>query len=1501
MVDTVPSAGLDAARRDEIIDAISFAAERLLLARDVHDVIGEVLSRLGEAADVSRAYLLANDTGPEGALRLSQAAEWCAPSIGSQADNPILRDSDWTRIGFARWVEVMQGGGLVAGDVADFPDAERRALEGQGITSILALPIQVEGEWWGCIGLDECRVSRDWGSGEVEALRTAAALLGAALTRQRTDDRLRRAEERYRSVVEHIPAVTYFDLVNGTTAHLGFVSPQIESLLGYPYERFLADPEWWFTLIHPDDKERFDAAASITGNAEDAVFDEEYRMLAADGSWVWVHDTTTPVRDEGGRITHFQGFMIDVTARHAAEAAAETAQERYRHVVEQIPAVTYIDEPPGPGQERARLSFVSPQIEQILGFPPSAFIDDPELWFRLMHPDDEATLDALGVFDATDDRPYDAEYRMRTSEGEWRWVHDAAIAVHDANGGLRYFQGFMTDVTARHEAEEAAAAAQARYREMVETIPAVTYVDEPADGPDGPTARMTFVSPQIAALLGIEPDRFVEDQTLWTSLMHPEDLASLRITGALQVTNTAPFDAEYRMRHADGRWVWVHDFATPVFRDDGSVAYFQGFAIDVSARREAERAATEADQRFRSIVERSPAIVYSELVEDGSTRAVTMDYVSPAAETMLGYPLERWYHDVDFWQAIVHPDDAARIDELIERSNETGEPLVADYRVIAADGRTVWLHEEAALAHDDAGVPARWHGMMFDVTERTHAEAAIRAAEERYRLIVEHTPAITYQESAVDGPYDPASSMVYVSPQVEAILGYSPEDWSEAGFWTRVVHPGDLAAVIELSAATNGSGEPYTQDYRMVAADGRVVWVHDESRAVRDADGRITTWQGVLTDITERKLAEERLRSAQDRLQALIDHIPAAVYVEALDADPARFYISPAIHALLGYMPDEWTWTPGFWEARIHPDDRERVLAADRDTDMSLDRFSLDYRMRHADGSWRWVHDEAAFVQPSDGEGFWQGFLYDLTDHKVAEERLLAAERVYRATVEHLPAVVYREPPRPEEHPDDMYISPQVVGLLGYTAEEWRAALPTFWFDHLHPDDRERVTAANAVANETKAQFAEDYRLRHRDGSYVWVHDEATFVPDDTEDGGWWQGFFLDITERMGADRALREAEEQFRTIVEQSPAVIYTQEVDPVDGTSRTTYISPRQPEVFGYTAEEVLADPTLWIKTIHPEDRDRVLSADRDSNREDDASFSLEYRMIAKDGRIVWVQDQATMVQVDGRPPFWQGFLLDITERKHAEEQLERALEVEREATRSLRALDDMKNTFLQAVSHDLRTPLAAILGLAITLERGDVHLEETESKDLARRIATNARRLDRLVTNLLDLDRLARGIVEPKLAFTDVGAVVRRVLAESELVSDARLRTDIRAVTQPVDAAKLERIVENLLANAVRHTPSTSTIWVSLVPGDGGAELAVEDDGPGIAPDLRETVFDAFRQGPDAPQHSPGVGVGLALVRRFAELHGGRAWVRERHGGGASFRVWLPADPRPATDPD
>jgi signal transduction histidine kinase len=216
---------------------------------------------------------------------------------------------------------------------------------------------------------------------------------------------------------------------------------------------------------------------------------------------------------------------------------------------------------------------------------------------------------------------------------------------------------------------------------------------------------------------------------------------------------------------------------------------------------------------------------------------------------------------------------------------------------------------------------------------------------------------------------------------------------------------------------------------------------------------------------------------------------------------------------------------------------------------------------------------------------------------------------------------------------------------------------------------------------------------------------------------------------------------------------------------------------------------------------------------------------------------------------------------------------------------------------VSHDLRTPLAAILGLAITLERDDIDLAARESQDLTRRIAANARKLDRLVTDLLDLDRLSRGILEPQRHPTDVGALVRKVVNEGDFLTDHPVQVEADPVILAVDGAKVERIVENLLANAVRHTSIGTQIWIKVNAVDDGVLIAVEDAGSGVPADLREAVFEPFRQGKEGGP-SPGVGIGLSLVARFSELHGGKAWVEDREGGGASFRVFLPGAPTGTT---
>lgn len=371
---------------------------------------------------------------------------------------------------------------------------------------------------------------------------------------------------------------------------------------------------------------------------------------------------------------------------------------------------------------------------------------------------------------------------------------------------------------------------------------------------------------------------------------------------------------------------------------------------------------------------------------------------------------------------------------------------------------------------------------------------------------------------------------------------------------------------------------------------------------------------------------------------------------------------------------------------------------------------------------------------------------------------------------------------------------------------------------------------------------------------------------------------------------------ERFHELVESLDAVFWEAHA----GSLTFTFLSSRAVDLFGADCEAWVTQGRVWGEQIVEEDRAQALEACRTAGRQG-GDASIEYRVRTPDGRTAWIRDMVHAVRsAQGVVEGFRGLMVDVTERKRAEQALRKserkyseAFKREREASQRLRALDEMKNTFLEAVSHDLRTPLTSILGSALTLEQSALRLPPEDALDLIGRIAANARKLERLLSDLLDLDRLQRGIITPQRRSTDLVALVRHCVAETDLEEGREITVDVTSATVEVDAAKVERIVENLLSNAIRHTPPTAQVWVRAHEQDGGILLIVEDAGPGISEDLREAVFEPFRQAPgSASMHSPGVGVGLTLVRRFAELHGGRAWVEPRDGGGASFRVFLPA---------
>ncbi|MEX1046216.1 MAG: PAS domain-containing protein [Actinomycetota bacterium] len=955
---------------------------------------------------------------------------------------------------------------------------------------------------------------------------------------------------------------------------------------------------------------------------------------------------------------------------------------------------------------------------------------------------------------------------------------------------------------------------------------------------------------------------------------------------------------------------------------------------DVSDRRETEEQLREAENSYQRIVEEIPIVTYRELVGGPDRPGTTTIYLGPHTESILGYTREE--HESDphlFWNKIIHPDDRERVREEAARANKTGEQFRSEYRAIAKDGRTVWLLDmsnRVSLSEDGSQV---WRGVTMDITER-------KEAEEGYRRLVEQIPAVTYIEEE-DSSVATGWAEFYISPQVESMLGHPREHWGGRK-WLESLHPDDVERVRAVEARSSETSEPFVCEYRLLAADGHYVWVHDEAWILDDTPPR--RWQGIMMDITDRKLAEEqttrreRIMSAvafaserflragswEECIDEVLSHLGEAAEVsrayvfENHEDDQGRLlssvryeWVSPGTPSQLEYPENHgYPYEQGFerWKSTLGSGGVIQGLVRDLPESERVQYESGETRALVAvpifveDKWWGYLGMSEArrdreFMQ-SEVEALKAaaGTLGAAIQRRFVEERLHQVEVTHRTLIERMPAFVYLE--ATDENNTDLYMSPQYEQIFGYPLEE-RLADPGLWERLIIPEDLDYVQKVTRIANETGEPYSAEYRIkRGDDGRTVWIHDDAVIVRDEDGEPLYWLGIVVDVTVRKEGEQRVREAEEKYRTLVEQIPAVSY---IDAIDEVSTALYISPQVEGLLGYSAEERMQKPGLWMEHLHPEDREKVLNESKEKNASGEP-FSMDYRMIRRDGKMIWVHDECVLVHdEEGAPLYWQGVMADITDRKDAEAELQRALELEREAGDRLRSLDEMKNTFLTAVSHDLRTPLAAMLGLALTLEREEIGLAPAEMQDLARRIAVNARKLDRLVMDLLDLDRLSRGILEPKLNETDVGFLVQQVVNEADFVGEHPVDVQVESIVAKVDTSKIERMVENLLANAVRHTPPGTQVWVKVLAKDGGVLIAVEDSGPGVLAELKDEIFEPFRQvGASLDNPSPGVGIGLSLVARFAELHGGKAWVEDRDGGGASFRVFLPLEGALASAP-
>ena len=390
--------------------------------------------------------------------------------------------------------------------------------------------------------------------------------------------------------------------------------------------------------------------------------------------------------------------------------------------------------------------------------------------------------------------------------------------------------------------------------------------------------------------------------------------------------------------------------------------------------------------------------------------------------------------------------------------------------------------------------------------------------------------------------------------------------------------------------------------------------------------------------------------------------------------------------------------------------------------------------------------------------------------------------------------------------------------------------------------------------------------------------------------------------------RFRHEAELRYKLLVEQLPIIVY---VNPLDKMSSTTYVSPQIQTILGYRPEEWLADPEFWQNRIHPDDRQSVLTNIERSDLTG-TPFDMEYRMLARDGHVVWFQDQTVLVRDHkGQPLYWQGLQIDITKRKQAEEEIlklnaeleQRVEERTKELGRALRA----KDQFLANMSHELRTPLNAILGLSESLiELAAGPLNEKQSRYIGM-ISESGNHLLSLINDILDLAKIEAGQIVLNINEVDLKQVCQaslRMINELAHKKNQQVTLEIDDEIDPVwvDERRLKQVLVNLLSNAVKFTPENGKLGLEVQADkeEKRIMLTVWDNGIGISESDLTRLFRPFVQlDSGLAREVTGTGLGLVLVAQMVRLHGGSIAVESQLGQGSRFTAVLPWEPALATD--
>jgi PAS domain S-box-containing protein len=694
---------------------------------------------------------------------------------------------------------------------------------------------------------------------------------------------------------------------------------------------------------------------------------------------------------------------------------------------------------------------------------------------------------------------------------------------------------------------------------------------------------------------------------------------------------------DVRRLRKDGSLIDVSVWTAPLQDSKGKFIGLLALFADITERKQAEVERQQAGAELSRVLGAVSDCIYSgEFDSDGRFH---YHYYSAAAERILGRAPLFFLAGPERWLNAVHPEDRPRLAQVFSRL-QSGQSAAeeAEYRIILPDGTIRWVRDNAVMSPGLKG--HRFvNGVVSDITARKQAEEALQKTKMELQEVLAAVPDYIWS-----GQFDPDDrfSYRYNSPAVERIFGRPAEFFlADSKRWLSIVYPEDRSRVTEATTRlrTGQSGAEETE-YRIVLPDGAIRWVRDNVVMLPGMEGHRFV-NGVVSDITSRKQAEEALQESEARFRELFTGAPVGI---VLASPEGRFLqVNPAFCELLGYSEQELLRKTG--TEVTHPDDLEGTVAIRRQmwNGEAPEIQGYEKRYLRKDGQVVWVAIRITLIRDATGKANCSiAHVVDITEQKKAEMALKTSEERFRALVEHafdVIAVVKADA-------TVLFTSASTSRVLGYQPDE---LMGRCIFELAHPEDLPRATEVfNRLLQTPDGTMVDQFRCRHKDGSWRWLEVSGTNCLGQPHVEGITLNY-RDVTPRKQVEAVLRESEERYRLMVEAVPVLAWR-----TDAAGGTTECNQRWLTYTGQTAGEARGNG--WMRALHPDDLGRVSQKVRDDVT-GGTIYQTEYRLRrAADGVYRWHLARALPVRDrDGQILCWFGCAVDISDQKRAEEILQ------------------------------------------------------------------------------------------------------------------------------------------------------------------------------------------------------------------------------------------------------